>query len=209
MSGRVLVRHKASEQAALTGGVGEILTSAAWQQILQSYPRSALDSPDRDVNPLPHPPLLQGPDDGAIFARLIPVLGRYGYRVEVVDAPAGRRHVNGATYHVRRLVQINAGRSPLQQAKTAVHEAAHVARHRRGRPPSRISELRAETCAWLVLHRLGIDSGTFSFPFIAKYGAVRQGAVLWHDWVLARTLRDVSPLAAWVIAQMPAAEAVA
>jgi len=209
MTGRVLVRPRPEELAALTSGVCQVLTSAVYQRILHSYPADVLDSPDKKVNPLPRPPLLQGTDAAAIFDRLIPVIGRYGYRIEVVQALDVDPGANGGTWHSRRLVQINGTRSALQQAKTLAHEAVHVARHGRGRPvtlPIRVRELQAETCAWVLLHRIGVDSGAFSFPFIAKYGAVRQGAVLQADWALPKVLHDVSALAGWVIAQMPAME---
>jgi hypothetical protein len=212
MTGRVLLCARPGDRAALTSGVCGVLMSAAYQEILHSYPAEVLDSLDREVNPLPRPPLLEGTDDEAIFARLLPVIGLYGYRVEVTNVMTFDPVANGATWHKQRLVQINAARSPLHRAKTLAHESAHVALHglseAMGAPP-RVRELHAETFAWVLMRRLGIDSGNFSFPFIAKYGAVRQGALLRPGWALPHALDGVSLLADSVIAQMLAPEPVA
>ena len=88
-----------SELVTLTRGVRKVLFSAQYQEILHSYPGEVLDSMDREVNPLPRPPLLEGADDGALFARLVAVINRYGYRVEVVDAPDVDPFANGGTWH--------------------------------------------------------------------------------------------------------------
>jgi IrrE N-terminal-like domain len=209
MTGRILLCARLGELAPLISGVSRVLTSEAYQEILHSYPAAVLDSMDREVNPLPRPPLLEGADDGEILVRLIPVIGLYGYRVEVVDVLNFDPDANGATWHSRRLVQINGRRSPLQQAKTAAHEAAHVALCALSHAlavPVRVRELQAETFAWVLMRRCGVDSGAFSFPFLAKYGAVRQGAVLRADWALAHALDSVSLIADWAIAQMSARE---
>ena len=212
MSGRVLVRHKASEQAALTGGVGrDPHFGGLPADPAQATPLSALDSPDRDVNPLPRPPLLQGADDGAIFARLVPVIGRYGYRVEVVDRTdfAGRQRGDiaspAARADQRRPVPAAAGqdggtRSGPRRAAWAPAGAG---------PPERVRELqRRDLClgaaapAWdrlghlqLPLHRQ-VRGGTPGRCPAAWLGA-------------GPCARRCVPAGRLVIAQMPAAEAVA
>ncbi|ACB54115.1 hypothetical protein cce_4767 [Crocosphaera subtropica ATCC 51142] len=60
---------------------------------------------------------------------------------------------------------------PLHQAKTLAHEIAHSLLHSRKQYDSHIprsmAELEAESTAFLILKHFGLDSGDYSFPYVA------------------------------------------
>ena len=61
---------------------------------------------------------------------------------------------------------------PLQMLKTLVHELAHGLMHQ-GKVPTQatkhVLELEAESCAFLVLHDLGLDTSRYSFAYLASW----------------------------------------
>ncbi len=72
----------------------------------------------------------------------------------------------------QRIVVITSGRSRAQQFRTLCHELAHALLHPLGDPHSRPErEVEAESTAFVVCHALGIDSGTYSFPYVAGWAA--------------------------------------
>jgi hypothetical protein len=57
--------------------------------------------------------------------------------------------------------------------KTLLHEAAHHVGGHDGRVAGALAEAIAEGAAYVVLRRYGIDTGAYSFPYIAGHGADR------------------------------------
>ena len=61
---------------------------------------------------------------------------------------------------------------PLQRLKTLVHEVAHGLLHQDTpltEATRHLEELEAESCAFIVLHSLGLDTSRYSFPYLANW----------------------------------------
>jgi len=71
----------------------------------------------------------------------------------------------------RRAITVRADLPPLQTLKTLIHELAHGLMHadpKAGEQRYRL-ELEAESCAFLVLHDLGLDTSRYTFPYLANW----------------------------------------
>ena len=72
----------------------------------------------------------------------------------------------------QRIVVISSGRTRAQQFRTLCHELAHALLHSGGDHHSRPEqEVEAESTAFVVCHALGLDSGTYSFPYVAGWAS--------------------------------------
>lgn len=62
---------------------------------------------------------------------------------------------------------------PLQTLKTLIHEIAHgkMHQHTAAETPRHIKELEAESCAFVACHQLGLDTGDYSFKYLASWGS--------------------------------------
>ena len=80
-----------------------------------------------------------------------------------LDGPRG-------TYHpALKRIQLQVGMSPDQTAKTLCHETAHyVADHTAG-VHRRDAETVAEASSFVVLNHYGIDTSSYSFPYVATW----------------------------------------
>ncbi|TAN30449.1 MAG: DUF1738 domain-containing protein [Actinomycetota bacterium] len=121
-----------------------------------------------DDLPQPPEPLLLDVESHAIFElieRLASFLSMQGFAVgfERLDA------VNGFTDFENQLVRVRSDVSSSQRFKTLVHEAAHVILHHDGVLSRAQAELEAESCAYVVCRALGIDSSSYSFPYVARW----------------------------------------
>ncbi len=80
---------------------------------------------------------------------------------------------NGITDWAQRQVVVRASLPGAQRFKTAVHELAHIRLHEptsEGRPNCRgIVEVEAESVAYMVCAALGIDSASYSLPYVASW----------------------------------------
>ena len=56
-----------------------------------------------------------------------------------------------------------------QTVKTLVHEIAHSLLHNDGDTSSQVKEVEAESVAYTVCQHLGIDSGVYSFGYVAGW----------------------------------------
>lgn len=125
--------------------------------------------------PLPPEPVLLG-DDGLHFAAALVSLVHYleclGFNVgfEKLDG------VNGYTDFTRKSVRVRSDVTNSQMLKTLIHETAHVLLHSVNKISRPQAELEAESCAYLVCRLLGVDSSSYSFPYVARWskGDVRQ-----------------------------------
>lgn len=68
-----------------------------------------------------------------------------------------------------RLIAISDRLTGDQQTKTLVHEAAHYLADHRGRIDPADAETVAESSAFVVLAHFGIDTGSYSFPYVATW----------------------------------------
>lgn len=78
-----------------------------------------------------------------------------------------------------------------QAAKTLVHETAHAVADHHGCHARNDAETVAEGAAYVVLAHFGIDTSTYSFPYIAAWAADRA--------VLTRNLAGVQQTAHTII----------
>lgn len=123
-------------------------------------------------NPIPESPinLLEGSDSG-LFEQLL--LYAQGQNIPVSVKPID---YNGyCRYEGERPVEIaiNINLSPLQSAKTLSHELAHSILHSaleyRLHEPSSLRELEAESTAFIICHHFGLETGDYSFGYIAGH----------------------------------------
>lgn len=106
---------------------------------------------------------LEDDDPGAWFDALCDRADALGYTVEVTELPGG---TNGDCAHGSRRIRVEARNRPAQQVKTLAHELAHALLHE-GAVDRALAELEAESTAYVVCRTLGIDSGGYSFGYVA------------------------------------------
>lgn len=76
-------------------------------------------------------------------------------------------------------IAIKASNEPTMKAKTMAHELAHGILHSESEyaehTPRDTKELEAESTAFLVMNTFGIDSGEYSFLYLASWGGGAEG----------------------------------
>ncbi|MDA8276844.1 MAG: ArdC-like ssDNA-binding domain-containing protein [Actinomycetota bacterium] len=98
---------------------------------------------------------------------------------------------NGLTDFSMNKVIINNELLPPQRLKTLAHELAHTIMHSNGARVDRyIAEIEAETLCHLLLAHFGIDSGEYSFPYIASWSQGDLRSVFQVAERVQTTLRD-------------------
>lgn len=110
----------------------------------------------------------------AIFAALKKVTG---IDIEFKDIKGGAKGYYSATNNE---IVIKSGMSDAQTLKTAFHEAAHNLLHDpakdivTNKSPRNEKEVQAESVAFMVAERFGIDTSEYSFPYIASWSDGKQ-----------------------------------
>ena len=180
----IFVPHKRVETDPDTGEPAEIVTGFGLGTVF--------DVSQTDGDPLPAPPPIGEDTSSSGVAREVNLrLSRWlideGLRLESKDFPGNA----GGFYHpTRRLIVVrrsvvadgDGGEQPLvdplnvQKTKTLVHEAAHYVADHRGHVDRRDAETVAEGAAFVVLAHHGLDTGRYSFPYLATWA--RDVAVL-------------------------------
>ncbi|MGD0880299.1 MAG: ArdC-like ssDNA-binding domain-containing protein [Acidimicrobiales bacterium] len=139
---------------------------------------------------------LEGDDPGACFDLLLERAQRMGYSVELAELPGG---TNGDCAFAARRIRVECRNHPAQRVKTLAHELAHALLHE-GTGDRALAELEAESAAYIVCRSLGVDSGDYSFGYVACWaGGGREavarisssGAAIQHA---ASTILDASDL---------------
>jgi hypothetical protein len=60
--------------------------------------------------------------------------------------------------------------APAQAVKTLVHELGHALLHADELPRSKeVAEVEVESVAYIVCDAIGLDSGDYSFPYVARW----------------------------------------
>lgn len=116
---------------------------------------------------------LLGDEPAQCFGRLTEVAGSVGYAVDVTELPDG---VNGDCAFTRRRIRVEGRNSPAQRVKTLVHELAHALLHE-GLGDRALAELEAESTSYVVCRVLGLDSGAYSFGYVASWAGGGDQAV--------------------------------
>ena len=100
-----------------------------------------------------------------------------GLPVDVEDIAGGAK---GYYSHSEQRIVIQAGLSGAQSVKTAIHECAHALLHD---PDKKLptadttrsdKEVQAESVAYIVASRYGLDTSEYSFPYIASWSHGKQ-----------------------------------
>lgn len=153
------------------------------------------DIAQTEGEPLPEPPAAQalnGEGESEIGTRIDRRLSGFlieeGVRLSSEDT--GR--ANGYYRPADRFIAISNQLSGDQRTKTLVHEAAHYLADHRGTVTREDAETVAESSAFVVLAHYGIDAGSYSFPYVARWAQDKA--------VLRRNLSEVQGVAAGLIA---------
>jgi len=130
-----------------------------------------LSQTDGDPIPQPEGPrqLTDAPHDRVRILAYQVLLEAY-CRQQGVDVHHDFRHPHalGVYRPATREIALRPDLSTTQAFKTLTHEAAHMLLHT-GSHERASAELEAETTAFLVCHTLGIDTSTYSFPYLASW----------------------------------------
>ena len=100
-----------------------------------------------------------------------------GLPVDVEEISGGAK---GYYSHSEQRIVIQAGLSGAQSVKTAIHECAHALLHDpdKNLPTADTTrsdkEVQAESVAYIVASRYGLDTSEYSFPYIASWSHGKQ-----------------------------------
>lgn len=127
--------------------------------------------------PLPAPPRPQELESSSEIAHVIynhtrTWLAERGIaviRTPIPDHPEAK----GDYVPERKLIRVVPRLLGDQATKTLLHEAGHVVANHRGWEPREDAETVAEASAFVVCARYGIDTGDYSFPYIATWARDR------------------------------------
>jgi antirestriction protein ArdC len=104
-----------------------------------------------------------------------------GLTVEFPEVVLGDPGVNGCFWFDKPLIQIKGTNPRTQQAKTLAHELAHY-HLKHGKVEHDVSksiaEVEAESTAYMVMQRFGIDSGAYSFGYLASWSRGDPGKIV-------------------------------
>ena len=110
----------------------------------------------------------------AVFAALKKVTG---IDIQFKDIQGGAKRYYSST---KNEIVIKSGMSDAQTLKTAFHEAAHNLLHDpakdivTNKSPRNEKEVQAESVAFMVAERFGLDTSEYSFPYIASWSDGKQ-----------------------------------
>jgi antirestriction protein ArdC len=116
---------------------------------------------------------LEGEDPAALFDTLCGQADRMGYSVESVELPGT---TNGDCTFALRRIRVESRNQPAQRVKTLAHELAHALLHA-GADDRALAELEAESAAYVVCRSLGLDTGEYSFGYVACWAGGGAEAV--------------------------------
>jgi hypothetical protein len=126
----------------------------------------------RPLPEAPRPQLLQGEAPNGLFDAVAKLVEGEGFTVGSVPDAAAIDGANGRTDWAERTVVVRSDMDRAAQAKTLVHEAAHVLLHA-GPPghflPRPLKEVEAESVAFIVAAAHGMRTDDYSFPYIATW----------------------------------------
>jgi hypothetical protein len=138
------------------------------------------DVSQTDGEPIPPDPvsLLQGNDEGLFEA--LKVFAEDELKMEVQEAGKDvlPGKVNGDCQYLAdglpSIIRIKGSNPSLMKAKTMIHELGHALLHGemeyKQHTSRSLQELEAESVAFTVLHAFGVDSGEYSFGYLAGWG---------------------------------------
>lgn len=121
---------------------------------------------------LPMPELLRGDDaPERVWDAVVAELAVDGYSVRLVERARGATW-NGQTSFTNRDVRVHDDLEPPQRLKTLLHEWAHVKmghESRVGENGLHIVEVEAESVAYLLCDRVGVNSQQYTVPYVSAW----------------------------------------
>jgi hypothetical protein len=175
------------------------------QRVVRGFrAETVFDVSQTDGPAIPEPPrpvLLAGQAPDGLGQAVANLVRARGYSVGTVVGAAELGGANGITDFAARRVLVRSDMDDAAMVKTLVHEAAHVVLHEQ--PPGRdlpraLKEVEAESVAFVVAAMHGMDSGGYSFPYVATWAGTDAAAAV------AATQARVARAAREVIAARPA-----
>lgn len=177
-----LLRKTSVEERTANPHLGE-------QRLVGWKPVPVFDVAQTNGPDLPEHPgveLLDGEAPAELATAMIGMIRGEGFTFEYGDMPAGYEEANGLTMFDSKRVIIKRGMSQAQTVKTIAHELAHVRLHAPKQQEQRQVEgthcredfeVEAESVAYLVLGAHGVETGGYSFGYVAGW-AGRNAAAL-------------------------------
>jgi antirestriction protein ArdC len=158
----IVRRSKVEDEA--TGEERTVLSAPRAFRVVHVFDLAQTDGDD-----LPQVPCHRLSGEGAAVPELHAYANSLGFSVTVGELPG---ETNGLCTYSTRTITIRQGLEPAQQTKTLIHEIAHASLHGPAFEGSRNhAELEAESIAYIVCGALGIDSGQYSWGYLASWGA--------------------------------------
>lgn len=124
---------------------------------------------------------------GRVYRKLVEFCASEG--VEVIEADTGAAY--GSYRPGAKAIFINGSLEELDRASTLAHELAHHLLHSRRRGERRVEEIEAEGAAFCLFNHAGLETGRFSFGYVARYAADKQA--------LARAIEGIQNAASTMI----------
>ena len=142
---------------------------------------SVFDVSQTDGKDLPHPPmpqdLIESSERGSwLFGEVSRWVTAQGATVEFEDLKSQNPNLHGYFRPNDNRIAVDRSMSGDQQAKTLVHEAAHLLTVNKEIPfkEREFGETVAEGTAFVVLNHFGIDTSDYSFAYIANWSENRD-----------------------------------
>ena len=149
---------------------------------------------------LPEPPtpeLLRGDDAPArVWDAVVAELAVDGYTVGLVERARGATW-NGQTSFTSREVRVHDDLEPPQRLKTLLHEWAHATMgHETSVSESsrHIAEVEAESVAYLLCDRVGVDSQQYTVPYVSGWAGSVEVVKATAERVLGATSKLIDRL---------------
>ena len=154
-----------------------------WYPILTVFDVSQTDPIDKETDPIEQmkPSELEGADALGLVGRMTAWLESKHWRVG--HESMGRDVKGYTTMDGSRRIMLNEQNSPRQDAKTILHETAHMLLHQ-GLPEGEygrhrgIYETEAESVAYVVAKYMGMDTGEYSIRYVAGWSDADPKLVL-------------------------------
>jgi len=108
-----------------------------------------------------------------LMCRLEAWLENQNITLEYKALPQG---THGVFESKARRITVSSTLSPNAAFKTLIHETAHALLHRENTERTQ-AELEAESCAYLVCAELGLDTGSYSFAYLADWSPSVQAVL--------------------------------
>lgn len=144
------------------------------QRITAFRPAPVFDISQTDGPPppeAPRPALLTGQAPAGLWQALVGEISERGYRL--MRGPASVLDgANGLTKLAEREVWVRDDVDDAQAVKTLTHELAHVILHTRPEQPracTGMQEIEAESVAHLVMAAHGVETATYTFPYVSSW----------------------------------------